>query len=350
MEHGAWLFQEVLGPPGGAGSPNGGGSGREPEEPLDAYSQAVIRAVERVGPAVVNIRIRRPVRARTPQGVVPFEAEGAGSGVIITPDGYIVTNSHVVQGTSRVEVTLADGRTFSADVVGTDPETDTAVLRVAAQGLPAAVLGDSDRLRVGQLVIAIGNPYGFQTTVTAGVVSALGRTLRTRTGRAIEGVIQTDAALNPGNSGGPLVDSHGRVVGINTAIVPFAQGICFAIPINTVKWVAGQLIREGRVQRAFLGIVAQTQPLPPRLLHLYRLPQTTGVAVLEVTPGGPAALAGLQPGDLLIALAGQPVRTVDDLHRVLGRITPGSAVLAEVLRQGQRLVLTVQTGLQPVGV
>jgi len=339
----------------------------EPQFPPGS-SGTIAAIVKQAGPAVVKIDTLVPVRDphfdpffndpffREFFGrVMPREQQyrpGLGSGFLIRSDGYILTNEHVIDKAQEIQVTVAGYKNpFKARVVGADYDLDLAVIKIdAPRDLPYLKLGDSNKTRVGEWVIAIGNPYGFQTTVTAGVVSALGRTLRTRTGRAIEGVIQTDAALNPGNSGGPLVDSHGRVVGINTAIVPFAQGICFAIPINTVKWVAGQLIREGRVQRAFLGIVAQTQPLPPRLLHLYRLPQTTGVAVLEVTPGGPAALAGLQPGDLLIALAGQPVRTVDDLHRVLGRITPGSAVLAEVLRQGQRLVLTVQTGLQPVGV
>ena len=304
----------------------------EAEELLDAYSLAVIRVVEKVGPAVVNIAARRKGRARTPQGIVPFEATGAGSGVIIAPDGYILTNSHVVADATGLQVSLADGRTFPARLIGDDPDSDLAVIRIDVLGLPVAELGDSDRLRVGQLVIAIGNPYGFQATVTTGVVSALGRSLRAKTGRLIDNMIQTDAVLNPGNSGGPLVDSHGRVVGINTAIIAQAQGLGFAIPVNTAKWVVGQLIKEGRVHRAFLGIGGQVRPLPAHLVHTYYLPTNTGVEVTELPPTGPAYRAGLRPGDVIVRFEGQPVSGIDDLHRLLNRATVGSQVTLGVLR------------------
>ncbi|HOK55121.1 MAG TPA: trypsin-like peptidase domain-containing protein, partial [Armatimonadota bacterium] len=262
-------------------------------EILDAYSQAVISVIERVGPSVVNITMKRPAKARTPRGLMPFEATGAGSGVIITPDGYIMTNSHVVAGSTAIEATLNDGTTLPARLVGEDPDTDTAVIKVDASGLPAAELGDSDKLRVGQLVIAIGNPFGFQATVTAGVVSAVGRSLRGQTGRPIDNVIQTDAALNPGNSGGPLVDSHGKVVGINTAVIQFAQGICFAIPINTARWIAGLLIKNGRINRAHLGVSVEPRPIHPRLVRHYELPSNMGVVIANVVSGSPAELAGL---------------------------------------------------------
>src|SRR5262245_5696712 len=235
-----------------AANPGGTPMGEEEAEAvLDAYSQAVVAVAEKVGPAVVNIAVSRRATAQTPRGPRQVEANGAGSGVIIAPDGYILTNSHVAHGATRLEVTLADGRTLPAELVGEDPATDLAVIRVAAAGLPVAAFGDSARLRVGQVVIAIGNPLGFQATVTAGVVSALGRSLRGQTGRPIENIIQTDAALNPGNSGGPLLDARGRVIGINTAVIQGAQGICFAVPANTARWVAGQLITSGRVRRAY---------------------------------------------------------------------------------------------------
>jgi S1-C subfamily serine protease len=313
-----------------------------PEEVLDAYSAAVTRVAERVGPSVVNIQVTHPSR-RGPRGVV----QGGGSGVIIAPDGYILTNSHVVHGAVALDVTLADGRELRAERVGEDPETDLSVVRVDAPGVTAAQMGDSSRLKVGQLVIAIGNPFGFQATVTAGVVSALGRTLRGVSGRAIEDIIQTDAALNPGNSGGPLVDSHGRVVGINTAVIQYAQGICFAIPVNTAIWIAGQLIRNGRVQRAYLGIKGESRPLHRRLVRLHELERPMGVEALEVTLGGPAAAAGMQTGDVILRLAGQPVSSVNDLHRILTRTAVGAVVPVQVLRGVERLELTVILGELP---
>jgi S1-C subfamily serine protease len=278
---------------------------------------------------------------------LPFESAGAGSGVIITPDGYILTNSHVVHGAGRLAVTLADSRELAPHLVGDDPATDLAVIRVAADGLPTAELGDSDRLRPGQLVVAIGNPLGFQATVTSGVVSALGRSLRGRDGRPIENVIQTDAALNPGNSGGPLVDSRGRVVGINTAVINGAQGICFAVPINTARWVAGLLIKEGRVRRAFLGISGVTQPLPARLARAHGLARPSGVGVAQVVPGSPASAADIRERDVIIALDERPIATVDDLLRELSRAAVGTEVRIGVLRRGRPSDVSVRLVAAP---
>jgi S1-C subfamily serine protease len=284
---------------------------------LDAYSQAVTNVVAKVGPAVVHIRVMR--RARTRRGTAPHEVEGSGSGVIIAPDGYLVTNSHVAEEAGSLEVSLADGTSYTAELVGQDSATDLAVLRVPSSGLPTASLGDSDRLRVGQLAIAIGNPLGFQSTVTTGVISALGRSLRSSSGRLIENIIQTDAALNPGNSGGPLVDSRGQVVGINTAIIQFAQGICFAIPVNTMRWVVSLLIREGKVTRGYIGIAGQTVPLPVRVVRHFQLRQDTGVQVLGVTPKSPAHIAGLQEGDVIVSIGQEPAASIDDIHRRLSK-------------------------------
>jgi S1-C subfamily serine protease len=302
-------------------------------EALDAYSQAVVHAVEQVGPAVVSVMTGGVRRGRG------GEARGGGSGVVIAPDGYVLTNSHVVAEASRVEIMLSDGRRLPAQVVGADPHTDLAVVRVAASGLPAATLGDSGRLRVGQLVVAIGNPLGFQATVTAGVISALGRTLRAQTGRLIDNVIQTDAALNPGNSGGPLVDSRGTVIGLNTAIIAFSQGLCFAIPVNTARWVAAQLIRDGRVRRAWLGITAQAAPLGREVVLRHRLAADRAVGVVEVQPGSPADRAGLRSGDVIVALHGVPIVSADDLQRALGAERIGVPVPVEVLRDGERVRL-----------
>jgi S1-C subfamily serine protease len=297
---------------------------------LDAYSQTVTRVVASVGPAVVHIRMKRRIRTR--EASAPDQVEGSASGVIVTPDGYIVTNSHVVEEASAVEVALADSSTYPAELVGRDSATDLAVLRVDVSGLPIARLGDSDKLRVGQLAIAIGNPLGFQSTVTAGVISALGRSLRSRTGRLIENVIQTDAALNPGNSGGPLVDSRGLIIGINTAIIQFAQGICFAIPANTVRWVVSQLIREGKVTRGYLGISGQTVPLPVRIVRHLQLKNDSAVQVLGVVPNSPAYIAGLGEGDVIISLDQKPVAGIDDIHRLLGKGVIGKSVEIVVLR------------------
>jgi S1-C subfamily serine protease len=298
---------------------------------LDAYSTAVTNVVSAVGPAVVNIRVKKRVQPRH-RGSPPQEMEATGSGVVITPDGYIITNSHVVEGARSIEVGLPDGSTYAAKLVGQDSATDLATVVVPASGLPLARLGDSDKLRVGQLVIAIGNPLGFQSTVTTGVISALGRSLRSQNGRLIENVIQTDAALNPGNSGGPLVDSRGAIVGINTAIIQFAQGICFAIPVNTVRWVVSLLIREGKVTRGYLGISGQTVPLPARVVRFFNLEHAIGAHVTSVAPGSPAETAGLKEGDIIICLGQDNVASVDDIHRLLTSDVIGKSVNVALLR------------------
>jgi len=307
-------------------------------EILDAYSQTVIMAVERIGPAVVSVGLamRAPEQLKR-RGV--SEIKGVGSGVIITPDGYVLTNSHVVQSAERIELRLQDGRDFSARIVGNDPHSDLAVLSILESGLPTAELGDSSQLRVGQLVVAIGNPLGFQTTVTAGVISALGRTLRAQTGRVIENVIQTDAALNPGNSGGPLVDSRGRVIGINTAIIAGSQGICFSIPINTAKWVASQLIHEGRVKRSYLGVSGQTITLDRRLIVRYRIKSHTAVLVTEVQPDSAAANAMIKPGDIIIQLGNISIASTDDLQLSLARHPIGVPLAIDIIRNRERSTL-----------
>ncbi len=306
---------------------------------LDAYSRAVIGAVEKVSPSVVNIEVHQAVQSR--RRAEPQERRGGGSGFIFTPDGLILTNSHVVHDATRIEVTLTDGRRFPARVIGDDPATDLAVIQFDGPGLVAAALGDSQALRVGQLVMAIGSPYGFQSTVTAGVVSALGRSLRSYSGRLIDDVIQTDASLNPGNSGGPLVSSDGRVVGVNTATILPAQGICFAIGINTAKFVASRLLRDGRIRRSYIGVSAQTVPIHRRLVRYYDLPKETGVVILGTEPNSPAGRAGLRDGDVIVALDGQAMAGVDDLHRVLSDVRTGVLAELTVLRGTERLRLGI---------
>jgi S1-C subfamily serine protease len=305
---------------------------------LDAYSNAVISASEKISPSVVKIDV---AQAGTSRSGEPRERQGGGSGFVFTPDGLILTNSHVVHGATRIQVSISDGRRFPAHTIGDDPATDLAVIRIDAPQIVAAPLGDSQKLRVGQLAIAIGNPYGFQYTVTAGVVSALGRSLRSYSGRLIDDVIQTDASLNPGNSGGPLVSSDGRVIGVNTATIMGAQGLCFAIGINTAKFVAGRLLRDGRIRRAYIGVEAQTAPLHRRLVRFYDLPQESGVIVSAVTPGSPAQRAGLREGDVIVALDGKAVAGVDDLHRLLTDARVGVSSSLTVMRWTEKLELQV---------
>jgi S1-C subfamily serine protease len=311
---------------------------------LDAYSNAVTCAVERVRPSVVHIEVHQNA-GRTRSGE-PQERQGGGSGFVFTPDGLILTNSHVVHEAARIAVTLADGRHMPATLMGDDPASDLAVIRLEMPhfdepGLAVAALGDSQKLRVGQVAIAIGAPYGFQSTVTAGVVSALGRSLRSYSGRLIDDVIQTDAALNPGNSGGPLVDSTGKVIGVNTATILPAQGICFAIGINTAKFVASRLLRDGRIRRSFVGISGQSVPVHRRVVRFYDLPKETGALVISVEDSSPAKRAGLREGDVIVALEGQPVAGVDDLHRLLTELRVGVGSTLTVIRYTDKLELKV---------
>ena len=276
------------------------------EELLDSYSKTISAVVNRVAPSVVNIRLGEG-------GGRP----GGGSGFIIASDGFILTNNHVVQGAAEVEVALADGRTCRAKVIGRDAETDLAVIRIDAPELYAVRFANSATIRVGQVAVAVGSPYGFQQSVTAGIVSALGRTMRSESGRLMDDIIQTDAALNPGNSGGPLLNSAGEVIGVNTAIILPAQGICFAIASNTAHFVAGWLIRDGRIRRSSLGFAGQNVPLHPRVVSFHKLPVKTGVQVTEISGGSPAAVAGLKKGDIIVGFKGQPIATIDDLHKRL---------------------------------
>ncbi len=309
---------------------------------LDAYSQAVIAAAERVSPSVVNIDVHQESREKqTGHYRGPEELRGNGSGFIFTPDGFILTNSHVVHHADRIDVVLLDGQRFQADLVGDDPDTDLAVVRINGRNLVPAPLGDSQRIRVGQLVIAIGNPYGFQYTVTSGVISALGRSLRSMSGRIIDNVIQTDAALNPGNSGGPLVTSQGEVIGVNTAMILAAQGICFAIGVNTAKFVAGKLIKEGKIRRSYIGLGGQNVQLHRRLVRFYRLPVETGILVVSMEEGGPAKRAGLAEGDIIIGFDEQSIAGIDDLHKALTEEKVGAETPIIVLRRSERLVLSV---------
>jgi S1-C subfamily serine protease len=295
------------------------------EELLDSYSRAVTHAVDIVGPSVVKIELEH----------------GGGSGVIFTPDGFLLTNSHVVDAGGHPRVTLPDGRSMHGQLIGRDPHTDLAVLRIDGASLPWASLGDSRRVRAGQLAIAIGNPYGFQHSVTAGVISALGRSLRSRTGRVIDDVIQTDAALNPGNSGGPLVTTRGEVIGINTAMIWTAQGLCFAIASNTARFVASRLIRDGRFRRSFIGVVGQNVPIPRALARAHQLAVSSGVFVASVEPGSPAATAGIRDGDIILAFADEPIAGVDDLLRYLTDERIEAPCRVTILRAAQRRTLTV---------
>lgn len=293
-------------------------------ELLDAYSEAVVSAVEHVGPSVVKIDAER----------------GGGSGVLFTPDGLILTNSHVVERAGTLTAVLSDGRSMRADLVGQDADTDLAVVRVAGSSLPWATLGDSHAVRVGQIAIAIGNPYGFHHSVTAGVVSAMGRSLRSRSGRLMDDIIQTDAALNPGNSGGPLVTTNGDVIGVNTAMIPAAQGLCFAIGSNTARFVAAHLIRDGRIRRSFIGVQGQRVPVSRAIARANQLASTSGVLVVSVEPGSPAETAGLREGDVILAFAGEAIAGVDDLHRQLTEERIGQPAALTILRGTRRRALT----------
>ena len=310
---------------------------------LDAYSRAVISAVEQVSPAVVNIEgFRQSPRSHTTGRRSAPEMHSNGSGFIFTPDGFILTNSHVVHHASRIDITLADGRRMPAEVVGDDPETDLAVVRIGASQLAPAQLGDSQAVRVGQLVIAIGNPYGFQCTVTAGVVSALGRSLRSQGGRLIDDIIQTDAALNPGNSGGPLVTAQGKVIGINTAVILPAQGLCFAIAINTATFVAGRLIKDGRIRRSYIGVGGQNVALPRSLMRMQQLSVTSGILVVAVEPHSPAQRSGVLEGDVIVEYGSQPIASIDALHRLLTDEQVHARAALMVLRHGEKLVLAIE--------
>jgi len=308
--------------------------GVQTHEPLDAYSAAVVGAVERVGAAVVSVYVGGAAEAARARG-------GAGSGVVVTPDGYLLTNEHVVQRVAEARVAFVDGRSVPAVVTGRDPATDLAVLRAQAGALPYARLASTQRLRAGQLVVAVGNPFGFESTVSAGVVSALGRSLRSRQGRLIEGVVQHTAALNPGNSGGPLVDAAGNVAGINTAIIAMAQGIGFAIPAATAQWVLTEILTQGRVRRAWLGVAVRDRPLDLRLVRALALNAPRAVEVLSRESAGPAAQADLRVGDLIVAANGQVVDGVDALHRELGRVPPGAKLTVDVVRRTETLQLAL---------
>jgi len=304
---------------------------------LDAYSKAVVHAADAVGPSVVNIEVRKHNGQRA----------GSGSGFIITQDGFVLTNSHVVHGADKIEVTLADGRHPDAHLVGEDPDTDLAVVRVYAPQLRPAQLGDSKDIRVGQVAIAIGNPYGFQSSVTAGVVSALGRSFRANTGRLMDDILQTDAALNPGNSGGPLVNSRGEVIGVNTAVILPAQGICFAIGIDTAKHVAAWLIKDGKIRRSYIGVGGQNVPVHRRLVRHFQLSAPTGVLVISVAPGGPADRAGLRESDVIVEFKGQPIPSIDALHKLLTGDEIDVESELKIVRRTEKLTLQVTPAESP---
>ena len=308
-------------------------------ELLDAYSQAVVRAVDLVSPSVVTIEIGRGNSARG--------RGGQGSGFVLAQDGLILTNSHVVHKASGIHVSLPDGRRVVAELIGEDPDTDLAVVRASASGLPALTLGDSQAIKVGQMVIAIGNPLGFSATVTAGVVSALGRSLRSRSGRLMDDIIQTDAALNPGNSGGPLVNSRGEVIGVNTAVISGAQGLCFAIAANTAQFVAGRLIRDGRIRRSYIGVAGQNAPIARQVVRFHGLNVSSGVLVVTIEAGSPAAKSLLREGDIIVALDQSDVSSIDQLHRLLTEERIGTGARLAVLRGTERLEITVTPGESP---
>jgi S1-C subfamily serine protease len=315
----------------------------EPSEDLmDSYSRAVITAAEKVSPSVVYIEVQQPVRSRRGNAPhLPQEARGSGSGFVFTPDGFILTNSHVVHGARRIDVTISDGRKYEADLIGDDPDTDLAVIRINAPNLVPAYLGEAQKIRVGQLVVAIGNPYGFQYSVTAGVVSALGRSLRAQSGRLMDDVIQTDAALNPGNSGGPLVNSRGDVIGVNTAMILPAQGISFATSIDTAKFVASRLIRDGKVSRSYIGLAGQNVPLPRRIVRYYKLAVESGILIVSFEANSPARDAGVREGDIIIGFDDHPTAGIDDLHKLLTEDRIGHKSSLLIIRNTDQLRLEV---------
>jgi S1-C subfamily serine protease len=324
----------------GAGSSRAGAPAQSPPDDgalLDSYSQTVTRVVEKIGPAVVNIRVHKAGG----EGRRGPESGGAGSGFVIAPDGFVVTNSHVVHGADKLEVALADGQVWPGDLVGEDAETDLAVVRINASQLAHARLGDSKSIRVGQIAIAIGSPFGFQQTVTAGVVSALGRSMRAQSGRLIDNVIQTDAALNPGNSGGPLVNSRGEVIGVNTAIILPAQGICFAIASNTAEFVAAWLIKDGHIRRSWIGVIGQNVPIHRRVVRFHRLAAEDGVLVAGIERGSPASRSGLREGDVIVAFAGEPVSGIDELHRHLVAKVIGVPLPITIVRHTEKVDLII---------
>src|SRR5712675_791034 len=318
--------------------------GRDDSVLLDAYSRTMVSAVARVAPAVVNIDVKQ--RMSLPRGT--RELSGNGSGFIITPDGFILTNSHVVHSANSITVNLPDGREYPAQLAGDAPDTDLAVIRIDAPQLAYVRLADSENLRVGQLVIAIGNPLGFQASVTAGVISALGRSMHAQSGRLIDNIIQTDAALNPGNSGGPLVNSAGEVVGVNTAMIRPAQGICFAIASNTAKLVAGWLIKEGRIRRGYIGVAGQTSPLHRRVARFYHLANESGAMVVSVEKGSPAEQSRIRPDDVIVAFNDEPIASVHDLHKKLVGDRIGTPCKLTVLRGTEQLTIYVTPAEMPV--
>jgi S1-C subfamily serine protease len=312
------------------------------EDLMDSYSRAVITAAEKVSPSVVYIEVQQPVRGRRGNPPrVPQEARGSGSGFFFTPDGFILTNSHVVHRATRIEVTVADGHKHQADLIGDDPDTDLAVIRINAPNLLPAQLGEAQKIRVGQLVVAIGNPYGFQYSVTAGVVSALGRSLRAQSGRLMDDVIQTDAALNPGNSGGPLVNTRGEVIGVNTAMILPAQGICFATSIDTAKFVASRLIRDGKVSRSYIGLAGQNVSLPRRIVRYYDLAVESGILVVSFEGNSPARQSGVREGDIIVGFEDHPTAGIDDLHKLLSEERIGHESSLLVIRGTEKLRLKV---------
>jgi S1-C subfamily serine protease len=309
---------------------------------LDTYSQAVITAVEKVSPAVVNIEVNKGSNGQGPnRSRFPNERRGTGSGFVFTPDGFILTNSHVVHQATQLEVTLSDGHEFKAQLIGDDAATDLAVIRIDGSNLAPVTLSDSQQVRVGQVAIAIGNPYGFQTTVTAGVVSALGRSLRTDSGRLVDNIIQTDAALNPGNSGGPLINSRGEVIGVNTAMILPAQGLCFAIAVNTAKFVAGQLMQHGRVRRSLIGVGGQDTPLRRQLVRYHNLTVESGILVVSIEPRSPAQRAGLIEGDVIVGFDDQPVGGIDGLHRLLTHDRVDRRTPLTIIRRNDKLTIDI---------